>query len=136
MAKSPFSSGMMNTFVDRLIRYELLRHALGEDPHPCLDVEAVLLAEAELPIRASADACRRSPAWPMVRTWFSMKFREIALGRLRYYEFPHDVGDEILLSLESRGFDHLLEKRSGTSDVWVSPGSNVMSSGQWKSSSA
>ncbi len=130
----PFSAEIVNLYVDRLIRYELLKNALGEEPHPCLDTESILLREAEFPIRASANACRRSPTWPMLKTWFSGRFKDLASGRLTYYNFPPTVGNEILDSIMVRGFDHLLEGESSRSGVRASPGSNVLSSRQCKTS--
>jgi hypothetical protein len=136
--QKPFTHEMMATYADRLVRHSLLSRQLrsdpGEDPHPCLEVSSSLLESAEVPLKASAAYSRRSPAWSMVRTWFSSRVLELARERLMYYGFPPSMSSSIIYDLESRGFDHLLERAPGESGVRPSLGSNVMSPGQWKMS--
>jgi len=137
MKRQPFSYDIMNTYADRLVRHGLLRSSLGGDPtHPCLETENQLLASAEELVRASADACRNSPFWPKLKAWFRSKLFEMASIRIGYYEYPHAVRTAVLEQIMADGFDHLLERPSAKSGVRASPGSNVMSPGQWKKSSA
>ncbi len=135
MKRQPFSYDIMNTYADRLVRHRLLLHSLGGDKsHPCLELEDSLLASAEDLIRASADACRPSPFWPKLKVWFRSKIFEMASVRIGYYEYPHAVRTVVLNEIMSSGFDHLLERESAKSGVRASPGSNVTSSRQWKTS--
>ncbi len=134
MPKKPFSSEVMETYADRLVRHNLLLRSLGDEEHPCMKVEDSLLKEAEAHVRASADYCRRNAAWPMLRTWFSSRIMEIARGRLSHYRFPPPVGNAVLADIATVGFDHLLENRSGESGIMVSLGSNVLSLEQCKMS--
>lgn len=134
MPNKPFTPEMMETYADRLVRRGLMLRSLGDAKHPVMQVEDSLLKDAETPIRASADYCRRNSAWPMLRTWFSSRIMELARGRLSHYRFPSPVGNAVLAEIATFGFDHLLENRSCESGVRASPGSNVLSSEQCKMS--
>lgn len=134
MPKKPFTSEVIETYADRLVRHALLSRHLNDPTHPCMKAEEVLLKAAEAPVKASADYCRRSPEWPMLRSWFSNRVLEIARTCLPSYGFSAPVGNSIIADLVSRGFDHVLENRTGESGIRPSPGSNVLSSGKWKTS--
>lgn len=134
MPKKPFTPEVMETYADRLVRHALLVLHLDDPTHPCIEAEEALLRAAEVPVKASADYCRRAPEWPMLRSWFSTRILEIARERLPDYGFPALVGNAVLTELASRGFDHILENRTGESGVRASPVSNVLSLDKCKTS--
>lgn len=127
MPKKPFAPEVIETYADRLVRHALLSRHLDDPTHPCMEAEEALLRAAEAPVKASADYCRRAPEWSMIRAWFSDRVIEIARERLPTYGFSAPVGNSVLAELISRGFDHILENRTGESGVRASPGSNVLS---------
>ncbi len=134
MPKKPFTSEVMTTYADRLVRHALLAHSIDDPSHPCMVAESSLLRASEAEIRASADYCRRTPEWPMLRSWFPARVMELARSSLPRYGFSFSVGNSVLAKISSRGFDHLLESRTGESGVRPSPGSNVLFPSQCKTS--
>jgi len=134
MPKKPFTKEAMDAYADRLVRHALMLRSLGDPSHPCMVAEASLLMASEAEMRASADYCRRTPEWPMLRSWFSNRVMELARASLPRYGFPFSVGISVLAEISSRGFDHLLESRTGESGVRPSPGSNVLFPSQCKTS--
>jgi hypothetical protein len=134
MPKQPFAPEVMETYADRLVRHALLARHLDDPEHPCMEAEEALLKAAEAPVKASADYCRRAPEWPILRTWFATKVLKIAREKLPSYGFSAPIGHSVLAEIISRGFDHVLENRTGESGVMASPGSNVLSPGKCKTS--
>ena len=130
----PFTAETLSIYADRLVRHGLLSISLDDPSHPCMELEDSLLLDAERPIRASADYCRRSAAWAMVRVWFVAKMSDLVRERISYYKFPPNVTKSVLDGISIAGFDHVLERAPGESGVRASPGSNVLFPRQCKTS--
>lgn len=128
-----FDDKKMLTYADRLFRRSLLSLTLGENDHPCLEHEDVLLAEAEAEIREWADSYRRTPAWPSLKEWFSKRVMDLILSLLPYYGYPPAVNTKVIDGIRAAGFNNVLERVPSISGIF-SPGSNVMSPRKCKTS--
>ncbi len=130
----PFTFEVLSTYADRLVRHGLLSVSLDDPSHPCMELEDSLLLDAERSIMASADYCRRSPTWAMIKVWFVTRMSDHVRDRILYYKFPPGVTKSVLDGIALHGYDHVLERASGKSGVRASPGSNVLSFRQCKTS--